>query len=48
MGLAVAMVLFLLVVAVILASLTAVAWGLVHAFRLGTRAARTVWRRSHT
>ena len=48
MGLAVAMVLFLLAVAVVLGALSAVAWGLVQTFRLGFVAARTVLRRVRT
>lgn len=48
MGLAVAMVLFLLAVAVVLGALSAVAWGLVQTLRLGFVAARTVLRRVRT
>ena len=48
MGLAVAMVLFLLAVAVVLGALSAVAWGLVQTFRLGFVTARSVLRRGRT
>jgi hypothetical protein len=48
MGLAVAMVLFLVAVGVVLAAVAAVAWGLVQTFRLGFVAARAMLRRGRT
>ena len=48
MGLAVAMVLFLLAVAVVLGTLSAVAWGLAQTVRLGFVTARSVLRRGRT
>ena len=48
MGLAVAMVLFLVGIAIVLAALTALAWGLAQTIRLGVVAARVMLRRGRT
>jgi hypothetical protein len=48
MGLAVAMVLFLLAIAVVLGAVSAVVWGVVQSFRLAFMTARSVLRRGRT